>query len=144
MANYVCMYTVPHMSRKISVCKEYNIKRHYSTNHASKYDEYKGQIRIARVNSLKKNMTGQQAMFKIPKENSETEKFKISFMVAEVIAKRSKPLSDGEFVKECLEIFASVACPEQKKIIKNISLSHQTIARRIDFMANDIESSLKT
>lgn len=88
-------------------------------------------------------MTGQQAMFKIPKENSETVT-KISFMIAEVIAKRSKPLSDGEFVKECLEIFASVACPEQKKIIKNISLSHQTIARRIDFMANDIESSLKT
>lgn len=39
---------------KISVCKEYNIKRHYSTKHASKYDEYKGQIRIDRVNSLKK------------------------------------------------------------------------------------------
>ncbi|XP_050516254.1 general transcription factor II-I repeat domain-containing protein 2B-like [Diabrotica virgifera virgifera] len=65
-------------------------------------------------------------------------------MIAEAIAKRSKPLSDGEFVKECLEMFASVACPEQEALVKNISLSHQTIARRIDDMSKDIESSLKT
>ncbi|XP_050507868.1 general transcription factor II-I repeat domain-containing protein 2A-like [Diabrotica virgifera virgifera] len=65
-------------------------------------------------------------------------------MIAEAIAKRSKPLSDGEFVKECLEMFASVACPEQEALVKNISLSHQTIARRIDDMTKDIESSLKT
>uniref|UniRef100_A0A6P7GQ58 General transcription factor II-I repeat domain-containing protein 2A-like n=1 Tax=Diabrotica virgifera virgifera TaxID=50390 RepID=A0A6P7GQ58_DIAVI len=88
-------------------------------------------------------MIGQQAMFRIPTENSEIAT-KISFMIAEAIAKRSKPLSDGEFVKECLEMFASVACPEQEALVKNISLSHQTIARRIDDMTKDIESSLKT
>lgn len=38
----------------VSVLKEYNIKRHYETKHANKFDKYKGQFRQDQVNDLKK------------------------------------------------------------------------------------------
>ena len=88
---------------KIVVFKEYNIKRHYSTKHASKFDMLNGQLRIDRANSLKENMIGQQSLFKAARQSSEAAT-KVSFLITEAIAKRGKPLSDGEFVKDCLDI----------------------------------------
>ena len=40
---------------KIAVFKEYNIKRHYSTKHADKFDTLSGQVIIDRVNLLTVN-----------------------------------------------------------------------------------------
>ena len=60
--------------------------------------------------------------------------------MAEVIAKRSKPFSDGEFVKKCFHRVADVLCPEKKEQFKQISLSRQTIARRIEELGNSIVS----
>ena len=95
---------------KISVFKEYNVKRHYSTRHAGNFDMLNSQMRIDRVNSLKQNMIGQQSFFKAARQSSEAAT-KVSFLITEAIAKRGKPLSDGEFVKDCLDIFTSVICP---------------------------------
>ena len=83
---------------KISVFKEYNIKRHYSTEHTVKFDNLTGQVRIDRVNLLKASVTSQQSYFKAAKLSSETATM-ISFLISEAIAKRGKPLSEGEFVK---------------------------------------------
>ena len=58
-----------------------------------------------------------------------------------MIAKKSKPFSDGEFVKECLHRVADVLCPEKEQF-GQISLSRQTIARRIEELGNSIEVSL--
>ena len=127
--------------QKISVFKEYNIKRHYSTKHAVKFDNLTGQVRIDRVNLLKASVTSQQSYFKTAKISSETAT-KISFLISEAIAKRGKPLSEGEFVKDCLDIFVSVACPDKKSTVESISLSHQTVARRVDDLSSNIESSL--
>ena len=49
----------------LAVCKEYNIKRHYSTKHESKFKELAGQFWIDRINSLKQNILGQQSFFKV-------------------------------------------------------------------------------
>ncbi|CAG9783977.1 unnamed protein product [Diatraea saccharalis] len=76
---------------KISVCKEYNIKRHYSTNMVNAKIKFE---LIAYIR--KKRYDRSTAMFKIPKDYSETAT-NISFMIEEVIVKRSKPLSDGDF-----------------------------------------------
>ena len=106
---------------KISVFKEYNIKRHYSTKHAVKFDNLTGQVRIDRVNLLKASVTSQQSYFKTAKLSSETAT-KISFLISEAIAKRGKPLSEGEFVKDFLDIFVSVACPDKKSTVESTSL----------------------
>ncbi|KAI6655302.1 General transcription factor II-I repeat domain-containing protein 2A-like [Oopsacas minuta] len=129
------------LQEKIAVFKEYNIKRHYSTRHADTFDTLTGQVRIDRVNLLKDSINSQQSFFKAVKLSSETAT-KISFLITEAIAKSGKPLSEGEFVKDCLDIFASVACPDKKSIVESISLSHQTVARRVDDLSSNIEISL--
>ena len=126
---------------KIVVFKEYNIKRHYSTKHASKFDMLNGQLRIDRANSLKENMIGQQSLFKAARQSSEAAT-KVSFLITEAIAKRGKPLSDGEFVKDCLDIFTSVVCHDKKSMVEKTSLSSQTVARRVDDLANNIQNIL--
>ncbi|KAB0790551.1 hypothetical protein PPYR_15047, partial [Photinus pyralis] len=57
------------------------------------------------------------------------------------VAKHSKPLSEGEFVKECLIEVANILCPENSKKFEQISLSRRTVTRRIDSMAEDIKST---
>lgn len=125
----------------ISVNKEYNIKRHYSTKHAAKFDCLSGQVRSDRVNSLKQNLTGQQKFFKVANSNSETAT-KVSFCIAEAIAKRGKPFSDGEFIKDCLRMFINATAPDKLSVVENTSLSHQTIARRVDDLASNIQENL--
>ena len=60
---------------KIAVLKEYNIKRHYSTKHADKFDAYTGQARIDKVNLLKRNIVGQQSFFQALNKTSEESVF---------------------------------------------------------------------
>ena len=82
---------------EVSSLKEYNIKRHYVTNHAPVYDKFKDQFRRDKVAELKNVLVGQQAV--IANLSSQQESVvAASYSVAEVIAKRCKPFSDGEFV----------------------------------------------
>ena len=62
--------------------------------------------------------------------------------MAEVIAKRSKPFSDGEFVKKCFHRVADLLCPKKKEQFEQISFSRRTIARRTEELGNSIEVSL--
>jgi hypothetical protein len=60
---------------------------------------------------------------------------------AEIIAKKSKPFSEGEFVKECLESVADIIYPDEKVQFAKLSLSRQTVARRIDELATSVEET---
>ncbi|KAI6656044.1 General transcription factor II-I repeat domain-containing protein 2-like [Oopsacas minuta] len=64
------------------------------------------------------------------------------YKVAEIIAKKPKPFSDGEFIKECLRSVAEIIYPDKTDQISKISLSHQTIARRIVDLSCSIENTL--
>ena len=61
--------------------------------------------------SLKRELIGQQAMFTKPIQDSETAT-EVSYEIFRMIAKRSRPFNDGDFVKECIEIAAKKMCPE--------------------------------
>ena len=65
-------------------------------------------------------------------------------MVANLIAKKSKPYADGEFIKQCMESVADIICPDKKGDFSKISLSHQTIARRTDERGKSIEKGLES
>ena len=53
----------------IATPKDYNLKRHYETNHRS-YDKYEGLMRVSELKELKANLRQQQSFFsKIQKEN---------------------------------------------------------------------------
>ena len=129
------------MSREDSCFQEYNIKRDYSTKHESKFDMLNSQLRIDRANSLNENIIDGQYLFKGARQSPEAAT-KVSFLITEAIAKRGKPLSTGEFVKDCLDIFTSVVCPDKKSIVDKTSLSSQTVARRVDDLANNIQNIL--
>ena len=49
-----------------------------------------------------------------------------SYVVANLIAQKSKSYSDGEFIKQSV---ADIICPGIKEEFSKISLSHQTFAR---------------
>ena len=63
-------------------------------------------------------------------------------MVSYEIAKASKPLSEGEFVKECMVQTAGILCPENKSKFENVSLSRRTVTRRVELIDENIVSQL--
>ena len=131
------------MLQYISSLKEYNIKQNNVTNHALVYDKFKDQFRRDKVAELKNMVVEQEAAFV---NLSCQQEFVVaaSYRVAEVLAKRSKPFSDVEFVKECFHLVADVLCPEKKELFEQLCLSRQTIARCIEELGNSIEVSLAT
>ena len=129
-------------NESISVAKEYNVKRHYETKHADgAYGKLEGEQRNEKIKALKTRLARQQGMF--PKTRSDGEKVvRASCVVSHQIAKRLKPYSDGEFIKQCLTDVAAVMCPQSVKEFEKISLSRWTVARRIDSLSEDISQSL--
>lgn len=55
----------------IAVMKKYNLKRHYSTKHAAKYDMIQGQLQIDKLALLMKNIQGQSSSIKKCHKDSE-------------------------------------------------------------------------
>lgn len=126
----------------VSVLKEYNVKRHYDTKHADKFHQYQGLIRHEKVSDLKKQLSGQQQIFTKAAAES-IHHVKASYAVALILAKKSKPYSDGEVVKECLENIVEIMFPEKKKEFSKISLSRQTVTRRVEDIGKQIEGNLR-
>ena len=53
-----------------------------------------------------------------------------------------KPFSEGDFVKECITSAIEILCPEKEKAIKCVSLSRNTITRRIEELAKNTKIQL--
>lgn len=103
-------------NESISVLKEFNIKRHYSTKHITQHT-LTGQLRKDKIQKLITNLNKQQQMFH--KQRTQLDNVvKASFIVSSKIAKSLKPFAEGEFIKECLLEVSEVMCPERKQILK--------------------------
>lgn len=125
----------------IAVPKEYNIKRHYET-HRETYDKYIGKMREEKVREIKSNLIKQQTLFvKVHKESVAS--VRASYVLAELIANNAKPYCEGDFIKECLVKAAEIVCPEKTKTFKEISLTRNTVADRIDGMAESLREKLR-
>ena len=124
-----------------TVQKEYNIARYYDKKHSS-YRKLEGQLRLDNLESLKRKVSGQQSLMKTRFYSSDSATT-VSFLISKAIAKNGKPFSDGELIKDCLQIFCAEACPEKSGFARDISLSHQTVARRVEDMSTNIEHTLK-
>ena len=112
----------------INVPKLYNIKRHYE-KHQSKYDNYEGLMRQEKLKELKFGMKKQQSIFS--KELQENEKaVHANYVLSELIAKHSKPFTEGDFIKKCLIKAAGIVCPENSKAFQTISLSRMLQLRK--------------
>ncbi|KAG9475648.1 general transcription factor II-I repeat domain-containing protein 2B-like [Eleutherodactylus coqui] len=118
----------------LAVCKEYNVKRHYVSQHEFQYSKYTGDLRLAVINDLKSKLSS-QAPLPMPTTNTEKAAIKASFLICEEIVKRKKAFSDGAFIKECaIKMARAFGSEEMAKCFESVSLSHQTVARRISVM----------
>lgn len=124
----------------VAIAKEYNVKRHYETQHPT-FTKFTGELRKQKMLSLKRELIGQQAMFTKPIQDSETAT-EVSYEISRMIAKRSRPFNDGDFVKECIEIAAKKMCPEAAKKFEKIQLNRMTIQRRIMSLSGNIAEQL--
>ena len=59
-----------------------------------------------------------------------------------MIAKSSRPFTEGLFIKECLLKASGILCSNQKKLFEGISLSPNTVATRVTELAADVEKQL--
>ena len=57
--------------QQVSVLKEYNVRRHYETLHADKYNNFQGQHRREKVNELLASLKKQQSVFTHSREISD-------------------------------------------------------------------------
>lgn len=82
-------------------------------------------------------------MFTRPKQENESA-VQASYVLAEMIAKHSKPFVEGEFLKDCLVKAAEIDCPGSVKAFQSISLSRNTVAERVTELAGNISDQIKT
>ena len=125
----------------IAVPKEYNVRRHYETMHHAKYDVYEGKCREDKVLQLKSSLCKQRSLFTNINQCKE-DSVRASFALSEMIAKSSRPFTEGLFIKECLLKASDILCPDKKKLFEGISLSPNTVANRITDLAANVKDQL--
>ncbi|KAG6446881.1 hypothetical protein O3G_MSEX004659 [Manduca sexta] len=76
-------------------------------------------------------------MFTKPIQDLETAT-EVSLKISRMIAKRSRPFNDGDFLKQCIEIAAKKMCPEAAKKFEKIQLNRMTTQRRIMSLSGNI------
>ncbi|UYV84576.1 hypothetical protein LAZ67_X002673 [Cordylochernes scorpioides] len=126
---------------ELDVPKLYNIKRHYE-QHISKYDTYEGLMRQEKLKEFKLGMKKQQFMFTKVSQESEAA-VHASYVLSAMIAKHSKPFTEGDFIKECLIKAAEIVCPGSVKTFQAISLSRNTVVERVTDMARNLNDQIK-
>jgi hypothetical protein len=124
------------------VPKEYNLRRHYETLHKDKFGVLEGKLREAKLKNLKSDLQRQQNIFNVATKLNEAI-VHASFAISQIIAKKSKPFTNGEYVKECIMKAAEILRPEKQQLFKTISLSANTVADRVNDLAGDIQRQLK-
>ncbi|KAL6485122.1 hypothetical protein MHYP_G00071670 [Metynnis hypsauchen] len=79
--------------QQVSVLKEYNIRRHYETQHGQKYNSLHGELRKQKVNEMLVGLRKQQSVFTRSREVSDAA-VKASYVIASQIALALKPHFD--------------------------------------------------
>ena len=126
----------------VAIFKEYHLERHNQTKHANFGQNFTSEERKRKCQELVNKMKKQQSVFTKQSiiQNAATE---ASFIVSYKLAKRNKPFSDGEFIKECMSDVASIMCPEHKTKLNSIALSRRTVVRRVQKISDDLMSQWK-
>jgi len=126
----------------VSVPKEYNVRRHYTTMHEKKYATYTNESRRALVADLKKKLKQQTGMFsKILR--SQTHSLHASYAVSLELVKAKKPFTDANLIKKCaVEMAKAFEDSKMAEKFESVQLSHQTIQRRVVAMGEQVENSM--
>lgn len=91
---------------------------------------------------MKIKLKGQQSFLTTAKVNSENA-MRASYVIALKIAKKSKPFSGGELIKECMLDVADISIPSQTQCIQDIPMSRNTISGRVNELVDNLHNQLK-
>ncbi|UYV71170.1 hypothetical protein LAZ67_8001999 [Cordylochernes scorpioides] len=105
-------------------------------------DTYEGLMGQEKLKEFKLGMKKQQFMFTKLSQESEAA-VHASYALSEMIAKHSKPFTEGDFIKECLIKAAEIVCPGSVKTFQAISLSRNTVVERVTDMARNLNDQIK-
>ena len=105
--------------------------------------KYKGPLRASKLKELKANLN-QQLMCFVRIQKGSVATVTASNELSQMIAKSGKPYSDGDFNKKCTLKTAETVCPDKAQLFKDISLTRNTVAERIDEMSDDLKHQMKT
>ena len=84
----------------IAVCKEYNVHIHYNSLHREQYDALSGKVREEKLEQPKFSFAQQRNLCTNSNKSSK-DLAKVSFVISDMIAKSSRPFTEGQFIKEC-------------------------------------------
>jgi hypothetical protein len=99
------------------VPKEYNLRRHYETLHKEMFGVLEVRLRENKLKNLKSDLQRQQNIFTVTAKSNGAA-VHASFANSQIIAKKSKPCRDGEYVKECIMKAAETLCSEKQQLLK--------------------------
>lgn len=129
---------------KLAHNKKSNLERHFNTKHTQFSSRYPiGDTRKKAVDELKKTKQQSSSMLSNWTQSSNNVN-QASFAVALEIAKRGKPFSDGEYVKDCFirasdELFRDFKNKDEiMKKIKDLPLSAKTVQDRTAKMSSNV------
>ncbi|KAG0715324.1 General transcription factor II-I repeat domain-containing protein 2 [Chionoecetes opilio] len=130
--------------KTVAVIKEYNVRRHWETQHqASSFASMSAAERKEAIVKLSSNLQKSTSLFR--KQATEADKVtRASYEVSRILARRMKPFTDGDFIKECIMVVIDSLCPEKSSAFESVSLSPRTVCRRIEEMSDSVSDSLKT
>jgi len=113
------------------------VKRHYETVHEAKYAGFVGKSREELVEKLQSSLSAEQNTFKKVVERT-VKSVIASYVIAEKIARSARPFTDGEFVRGCMQEVAKIMLPNKARLFEDMSLSRNSIARRIEDSGEDL------
>ena len=129
----------------ISVPKDFKVQRHYKTVHEKKYSQYRETAREAILKELKRNYFKQTEMLISFTKCDSVAHLTASYDVALTLAKKRKSFRDGEVVKECaIKMALAFGAKELAGKFQKVSLSHQTVARRVEDLSDNVKLQLQT
>ncbi|XP_039513051.1 general transcription factor II-I repeat domain-containing protein 2A-like [Pimephales promelas] len=129
-----------------ALAKRGNLERHHNANHPTFKDSYppNSAIRSKKVAELKLELKAQQSLFTKPavRHKAATE---ASFRVSHLLAKHKKPFTDGELIKQAMDIIADTVCNDFKKkddiktAFSSVPLGPATVTRRVESLSEDVD-----
>ncbi|XP_008185363.1 SCAN domain-containing protein 3-like [Acyrthosiphon pisum] len=135
----------------LSIFKRGNIERHYRTKHADfdlKFPTHSS-LRQDKLKTMKLKLNQEQSVFKNPNKLAQNVTI-ASFKVAYLLAKKRKPFSDGELIKEAFKEASDSLFTDFKNkseilgAISSIQLSSNTVMRRIGAISSNQKTQLQT
>lgn len=127
-----------------SVIKKYCLSRHYISQHSHEYSKYVDEEKSNLIAGLKLvHQEGCSSKCDLDNATPSVKALTASYAISNLIAKNSKPFSEGKFIKECLiaavESFGNSLTLEEAA---SIPLSDKTVKSRVDDIASSLEQKL--